>query len=63
MGFFNWRMGVWFLVIGLVGVLLPNFLEYTPLPVWPFYVLLVVGAGLTGIGIYNSLKKRVNKQP
>jgi flagellar motor component MotA len=64
MGFVDWRSGVWLFLLGLVGVLLPTFGGYaTPvggwgMPVWPFYVLMVVGAALTGIGVYNKLKSR-----
>lgn len=63
MGFFNWRMGIWFLVLGLLGVLLPNFLESAPLPAWPFYVLLTIGVIVTGIGIHGAWKNRRKHQP
>ncbi|MCX7022854.1 MAG: hypothetical protein NTW26_11410 [bacterium] len=64
MGFVDWRSGVWLLALGLLGLLLPIFYDFsTPagewvMPVWPFYVLATLGAVLTGIGVYNKLKRR-----
>jgi peptidoglycan/LPS O-acetylase OafA/YrhL len=68
MGFVDWRIGAWLFLLGLLGVLLPTLPEYTPpggapaTPLWPFYVLLAVGAVVTGIGVHNALKKRKGKQ-
>ncbi|MCK4593862.1 hypothetical protein KAU45_05120 [bacterium] len=57
-GFLDWRTGAWLLVLGLLGLLLPTFGQDTPLPMWPFYVLLAIGVIVTGIGIYHALKRR-----
>ncbi|HUT98787.1 MAG TPA: hypothetical protein VM054_06905 [bacterium] len=64
MGFVDWRSGVWFLALGLLGLLLPIFNGFEPpvggwvTPVWSFLVLVIIGAALTGIGVYNKLKSR-----
>jgi membrane-bound metal-dependent hydrolase YbcI (DUF457 family) len=63
MGFIDWRSGTWLLALGLLGLLLPVFVGFVPptggvAPVWPFLTLVVLGAALTGIGVYNRLKSR-----
>jgi hypothetical protein len=63
MGFVDWRSGVWLLALGLLGLLLPLFGGYESpaggtAAVWPFFVLVALGAVLTGVGVYNKLKKR-----
>jgi len=62
MGFIDWRGGTWLLALGLLGLLLPVF-GFEPTaggvaPVWPFVALVILGAALTGIGVYNRLKSR-----
>lgn len=62
-GFFDWRTGAWLLVLGLLGLLLPTFGQYTTLPAWLFYVLLAIGIIVTGISIREAWKNRRQHQP
>ena len=64
MRFLNWKTGLWFLLIGLIGTLLPSFTGYSLsfggffLPDWLFYVFLGIGAVITIIGVVVAAKNR-----
>ncbi len=64
MRFLNWKTGLWFLIVGLIGTLMPMFSDYglsiggLLLPGWLFYIFLGIGAVIVIIGIVVAAKNK-----